>query len=366
MIIVRYLTRETLKSQFAVLFVLFLVFISQKFIRILADATDGSIPSDLITTLMGLYMPSMALLMLPLSLYIGILLTFGRLYAESEITVMNATGMGNKFLLRAALSLALITGALATFNALWLSPWAAEKEAQVMESVKADSGLDLLVKGQFQAAPNGQGVVFVNDITDKGKTLKHVFVAQLKGKDSIRPSVLVADHGYVSEHKDGRQILDLKDGTRYEGIPTRLDYSITDFEGYQAVIGQRKVKEERRDWDAMPTLELMQRAEPEAQAEFQWRMSLILCIPLLTMVVVPLSAVNPRQGRFAKLVPAVLIYLAYFLAISAGKSALEDGTLPPMIGLWSINLVILLIGGALNCWDTLPVRKLRDKVRRRG
>lgn len=79
-----------------------------------------------------------------------------------------------------------------------------------MESVKADSGLDLLVKGQFQAAPNGQGVVFVNDITDKGKTLKHVFVAQLKGKDSIRPSVLVANHGYVSEHKDGRQILDLK------------------------------------------------------------------------------------------------------------------------------------------------------------
>lgn len=51
--------------------------------------------------------------MLPLSLYIGILLTFGRLYAESEITVMNATGIGNKFLIRAALYLALITASVA-------------------------------------------------------------------------------------------------------------------------------------------------------------------------------------------------------------------------------------------------------------
>lgn len=100
---------------------LFLVFISQKFIRILASATEGSIPTDLILTLMGLYMPSMALLMLPLSLYIGILLTFGRLYAESEITVMNATGIGNKFLIQAALWLAVITGSFAAFNSLWLS-----------------------------------------------------------------------------------------------------------------------------------------------------------------------------------------------------------------------------------------------------
>lgn len=366
MIIVRYLTRETLKSQFAVLFVLFLVFISQKFIRILADATEGSIPSDLIVTLLGLYMPSMALLMLPLSLYIGILLTFGRLYAESEITVMNATGIGNKFLIQAALWLAIITGAFAAFNALWLAPWSMEKTEQLVEQVKADSGLDLLVKGQFKSAPGGQGVVFVNDITNSGNRLDKVFVAQLSSRDTLRPSVLVADRGYVSELPDGRQVLDLKEGTRYEGLPTRLDYSITQFDDYQALIGQRAVREQRRDWDALPTVELMQRSELAAKAEFQWRMSLVLCIPLLTMVVVPLSAVNPRQGRFAKLVPAVLIYLTYFLAISAGKSAIEDGGLPSYIGLWSINGVIFVVAVALNSWDTLAVRKLREKFRRRG
>ncbi|NMU46760.1 LptF/LptG family permease, partial [Vibrio parahaemolyticus] len=98
----------------------------------------------------GLNMPAMGLLMLPLSLYIGILITFGRLYAESEIVVMNATGIGNKFLVQAALYLALITSAVAAFNALWLSPWSQDRVEQLYEQVAAENSVDLLKKGQFQ------------------------------------------------------------------------------------------------------------------------------------------------------------------------------------------------------------------------
>lgn len=363
MIIVRYLIRETVKTQLAVLFVLFLVFFSQKFIRVLANATDGSIPSDQIITLVGLYMPSMAMLMLPLSIYIGILITFGRLYAESEIVVMNATGIGNKFLIRAALYLAIITGSVAAFNALWLTPWANNKELKVMENLEAESGLELLVKGQFQAAPDGQAVVFVDDITESGRALERVFVAQPVPRGSLLPNVVVAEKGYISELADGRQVLDLQQGTRVEGVPSRLDYSITDYENYQVLIGQREIRARHRDWDAMPTLELLKHSDLRAQAELQWRVSLVLCVPLMTMIVVPLSSVNPRQGRFAKLFPAVLIYLAYFLSISAAKSSIEDGQLPPFIGLWSVNIAALLLAIVLASWDTLPMRKLKYRLR---
>ncbi|MEK6213703.1 MAG: LptF/LptG family permease, partial [Vibrio fluvialis] len=188
MIIVRYLIRETLKSQLAIFFVLFLVFLSQKFIRVLADASDGEIPARLILSIVGLNMPSMGLLMLPLSLYIGILLTFGRLYAESEITVMNATGIGNKFLIRAALYLGIITSCLAGFNALWLSPWSQDKVDSVMEQLAAENSVDLLQKGQFQRSPDGSSVVFIDNI--ENKKLINVFVAQLAPRESILPSVM--------------------------------------------------------------------------------------------------------------------------------------------------------------------------------
>ncbi|GAL10505.1 predicted permease [Vibrio astriarenae] len=97
------------------------------------------------------------------------------------------------------------------------------------------------------------------------------------------------------------------------------------------MIGQREVKRRGRDWEALPTLTLAQMDDPKAQAELQWRISLVVCIPLLTMLVVPLSAVNPRQGRFAKMGPAILIYLAYFLSISATKSALKMGRSLPLL-----------------------------------
>ncbi|ASW81940.1 LPS export ABC transporter permease LptF [Vibrio anguillarum] len=361
MIIVRYLIRETLKSQFSIFFVLFLVFLSQRFIRVLAEASDGDIPARMILSIVSLNMPAMGLLMLPLSLYIGILLTFGRLYAESEITVMNATGIGNKFLIRAALYLALITSGAAAFNAFWLAPWSQDKEAQLMEQLAAENSVDLLQKGQFQRTPDGSSVVFIENI--ENKKLHNVFVAQLAPKDSILPSVMFSNSGDVKELSDGRQMITMYDGIRYEGVPTRVDYMITKFDEYEGLIGQREVKPKGRDWEALPTSNLLSNPDRRAKAELQWRISLVICIPLLTMLVVPLSAVNPRQGRFAKMGPAILIYLAYFMAISATKSAIEDGSLATVIGMWPINAALLLAAISVNIMDSVPVRRFKDKLR---
>ena len=43
-----------------------------------------------------------------------------------------------------------------------------------------------------------------------------------------------------------------------------------------------------------------------------------------------MARVNPRQGRYAKLPPAILLYLSYFLLLSAARSAIDSGRLPPL------------------------------------
>jgi lipopolysaccharide export system permease protein len=83
------------------------------------------------------------------------------------------------------------------------------------------------------------------------------------------------------------------------------------------------------------------------------------------MLVVPLSAVNPRQGRFAKMGPAILIYLTYFMAISATKSAIEEGSIPNSIGLWPMNAALLVSAIIINSLDSVPVRRFKDKLRKR-
>ena len=120
MIIIRYLVRETLKSQLAILFILLLIFFCQKLVRILDAAVDGEIPTNLVLSLLGLGVPDMAQLILPLSLFLGLLMTLGKLYTESEITVMHACGLSKAVLIKAAMILTLFTGAAAAINVMWV------------------------------------------------------------------------------------------------------------------------------------------------------------------------------------------------------------------------------------------------------
>ncbi len=122
MIIIRYLVRETLKSQIAILFILLLIFFCQNLVRVLGDAVDGNIPTNLVLSLLALGVPKMAQLILPLSLFLGLLMTLGRLYTESEITVMHACGLGKRTLIIAAMILALFTSAVAAVNVFWAGP----------------------------------------------------------------------------------------------------------------------------------------------------------------------------------------------------------------------------------------------------
>lgn len=120
-IIIRYLVRETLKSRWRYSSSYFDL-LCQKLVRILGAAVDGDIPANLVLSLLGLGVPEMAQLILPLSLFLGLLMTLGKLYTESEITVMHACGLSKAVLVKAAMVLALFTGILAAVNVMWAGP----------------------------------------------------------------------------------------------------------------------------------------------------------------------------------------------------------------------------------------------------
>lgn len=163
MIIIRYLVRETLKSQLAILFILLLIFFCQKLVRILGAAVDGDIPANLVLSLLGLGVPEMAQLILPLSLFLGLLMTLGKLYTESEITVMHACGLSKAVLVKAAMVLALFTGILAAVNVMWAGLVVKTRD-EVLAEAKANPGMAALAQGQFQQATNGNSVLFIESV----------------------------------------------------------------------------------------------------------------------------------------------------------------------------------------------------------
>ncbi|MDF2914852.1 MAG: lipopolysaccharide transporter permease LptF [Pantoea agglomerans] len=353
MIIIRYLVRETLKSQLAILFILLLIFFCQKLVRILGAAVDGEVPTNLVLTLLGLGVPQMAQLILPLSLFLAILMTLGRLYTESEITVMHACGLSKAVLVKAVMVLMLFTSIVAAVNVIWLGPWSSRYQDEVTQNAKANPGAAAMAAGQFQTSSDGSAVLFVEDV--KGNNFGNVFLAQLRPKGNARPSVVLADSGHMEQHKDGSQVVTLDKGTRFEGTALLRDFRITDFTNYQA-----------NDAEQASLTDLFANKTPEFQAELHWRLTLVFAVLVMALMVVPLSVVNPRQGRVLSMLPAMMLYLIFFLLQSSLKSSGAKGRLDPALWMWVVNISYLVLAVLLNLWDTVPMRRIRARFTRGG
>ena len=70
-------------------------------------------------------------------------------------------------------------------------------------------------------------------------------------------------------------------------------------------------------------------------------------VPIVTLIAFPLSKVNPRQGRFARLFPAIVLFMVYISLLIAMTGMIEKQTLNPMIGLWILHIIYTLIGAGL-------------------
>ena len=362
MIIRRYLVKETLKTQGAILFILLLIFFSQKLIRILSSAIEGNIPRDLIMPLLILGVSNMADLILPLSLFLGVLVTFGRLYSDSEMVAMHACGVKKNLNYQVVFFLCILTCALTTINCIWFGPWSSLKQDQLVENAKINPSLAGLLAGQFQQTPDGNSVIYISNV-DKNN-LENVFIAKINPKDNQRPSIIIANKGKTGNDAQGNQIITLDDANRYEGTAQLKDFRITNFHNYMGIIKPKELdsnNDEINDVQQLGLTDLYETKTIKSEAEFYWRLTLIISVPLMAFLVIPLSISNPRQGRLAQILPALLLYLVYFLLASSIKANAGKGRLDPALWFYIINLGYFVLAIILNCWDNLFMRKLRLK-----
>lgn len=348
MLVYRYLSRQLFASTLAVALVLVLVLVFGRFIKYLGDAAEGKIQAEVLLSLLMFRMPGFLELILPLSLFMGILLTFGRMYVDSEMTVLRAAGLSNSQLVRMclvpALMMALVVG---SFSAV-LTPWGFARMQQVLDEQRSRPEIDMVSAGRFykRADIGVERVTYAEDLVDSRTRLENVFIAEFPAAQDPsvkRPSVVTAMSGHRVQGEDGAQYLELASGYRYEGQPGRPDFNVVAFESYRLRIAENPVKASEV-LRGQPSGELMRRADLPAVAELQWRLSLPFMCLVAALLAVPLSRVNPRQGRFVKLFPGLMLYLAYLGLLLAVRQWVERGVLPPALGPWWVHLLFVLVG----------------------
>lgn len=346
MIIFRYLSREILSVTVAVCIVLLLVLISGRFVNYLGNAISGSMDPEVIFAVIGYRIPGFLELTIPLAFFLAILLTFGRLYVENEMSVLRACGISEAKLLCFALAIATCLSLLVGWLSLIVTPAGIEKAEAIFTIQEQKSELDRLTAKKFYSLRGGRGVTWVESVTED-QSLQGVFLSATSGSaDSADNSlvVVVAEQGsrQIAETTDERYLI-LKDGYRVEGVPGRSDYQITYFDEYGTRLEPPEELSEDTVTDAMPTSALLESSKIEHRVALQWRLSIPIMMLVVTLLAVPLSRIDPRSGRFARVLPAVLLYFIYLVSLNAMRGAIESGSVPIEMTLVPVHLVFLLL-----------------------
>ncbi|HSC85192.1 MAG TPA: LPS export ABC transporter permease LptF [Pseudomonas sp.] len=364
MIVFRYLSRELLTTLSAVSAVLLVIIMSGRFIKYLAQAAQGLLDPGVLFMIMGYRLPGFLQLILPLGLFLGILLAYGRLYLDSEMTVLTATGMSHRRLLAYTLAPAAVVALLTAWLSLGLAPQGVAGQMRILNQQDALTEFDTLVPGRFQAMRDGSRVTYTEGLSEDRGQLSGVFISEKRlrtgsdPKDKKDPSiaVLVAEKGRQEIQADGSRYLILENGYRYDGSPGQADYRAIKYDTYGVLLPKPEVSSEVGEREAIPTRELIGSDDPKHQSELQWRLSIPLLAFIVTVLAVPLARVNPRQGRFLKLLPAILLYMAYLALLIAARGQLDKGKIPMQLGLWWVHGLFLLIGLGLFLWQPLQLK----------
>jgi len=364
------LSREVLVTLSAVSAVLLVIIMSGRFIKYLAQAAQGILDPSVLFLIMGFRLPGFLQLILPLGLFLGFLLAYGRLYLDSEMTVLSATGMSQQRLFLYSLAPAAVVALLVAWLSMGLAPQGVTQVARILNQQEALTEFDTLVPGRFQSMRNGSRVTYTRDLSEDRTELGGIFISDKRvpraGDKDRGISVLVAESGRQEVQPDGSRYLILENGYRYDGNPGQADYRVIQYDTYGVLLPKPSVAADISEREAIPTSQLIGSDDSRLQSELQWRLSLPLLVFIITLMAVPLSRVNPRQGRFLKLLPAILLYMTYLGLLVAARSALDKGRIPPYLGLWGVHLLFLLIGLALLYWEPLRLKMVSRRENARG
>jgi lipopolysaccharide export system permease protein len=347
MIIYRYIKKEVLFTSIGVTTLAVFIFMVNMFGHYMTFLVSGKYAMNVVMHLVMLEVPILFGVFLPFGLYLGFLLSYGRLYADSEMTVLKACGFGQRQLLTVTWRIAFLTAIFISILVMWVMPIANQHRDSIINMASQASAFQMLTPGRFVIEDDDNQVMYVKEMAPNRKHVTDVFVAE-KMSDKQKPN---ANHWAVITAKKGRQYDDPKtgdqfvmaeNGYRYEGVPGQKDFKVVKFDEYAMRVNtpavEKPLESEGRSMDYL----FRHQEDLQNKAELQWRLSFPISAFLLAMIALPLSRVRVRQGRFGQLFPAVLVYIIYVNLIFASRNWLLSGQIPSWLGLWWVHGVMFV------------------------
>ena len=363
MIIRRYLVKQVVSTSLVVVALLTLIFMGGQLIKQFGRAAMGRIDPSILFSIIGFRFPEFLILILPLGFFIGLMLVFGRLYVDHEMAVLNGSGISRIQLARLLIPLTLIYLIAQSILMVWMAPAGLRQYENLMNTQAVKTGFDSVRPREFISA--GMYTIYAGALSDDRKNLKDVFVYKRAEKEGKPDEIILAKEATrIEVSNDAASVVDLVQGRRYEIYQGSAKYSQAEFQTWRLRIeSDKEAKYDSGEVEALSFGKLLEaKDDPVIQSELGWRLFVPFSMIVALMLATALCEVTPRQGRYLKLFPALLIFASLIAVLMAVRTRITKDE----VGLWAYPAVLLAyaIFAALFSRKQKLAPKIKKKIQR--
>jgi len=332
------LRKELGRSFSATLVVLVTITVTVMLIRTLGQASSGGVNPSEVILVMSYTVLSQLPTILTLSLFIAVTATLTRMYGASEMVVWFASGQPLSAFVRPALRFAWPVFLVIALLTLVVVPWSNLQIRQLRDRYQGRGDLERVAPGQFIESANGQRVFFIDKNTGDGKTGSDIFIVSTeRGKEAVTS----ARSGHLAQQPDGRFLI-LDNGHQLDTEQATGRMRMSEFAEYGVRLSSNPAEAPASNAPRFrSTLALIPDPMPKSRGELAWRFGLILTAINCVLFGLATTKVNPRAGRSAGIVFALLSFFVYYNLLTISQNWIGSGR----ANLWAF--MVPLHGGIL-------------------
>lgn len=338
--------------------------------QVIGAVSSGRIDVWQALELVGLLFPAVIPYALPMGVLTGILLTFGRMGAEGELTAMKAAGVS---LPRIAMPVWLAVGCLAAVSA-WLNleagPESEDSFQRIMVGAASGNPAGLIIPGKLNRQFKG---LLIRAAAKDGEVLKEFRLWQVDEKGIIRQSLRAAEARLAATYDaKGTAVLrvrltqtrlttrgpydelDGKPGSFSSANDATLDFPRDDsgrvayVKRLRMMTASELVAAMGAGWQLPPDASAADKAKEVMQLKVQlmFRVATALSVFSLALLAVPLAVTVGRAEMNVNAALALGVALSYYLLTSMA-SWIKVPTMHPEALVLLPNLMVMGVGGWL-------------------
>ncbi len=300
------------------------------------DVNDGNMPSIYLLKFLGLKMTQYMSLLIPISLFFGIIISLNRFYASNEIIIMKLNGYSS-WSISKILSKFIIFGSLLVllFN-FFLTPFAFDQRERLQHQITHEKKIYSFKENSFNVSTDKSKVLFVNDLNES--FMPNVFI-----KSSAESAERLDISQSISFSSENNNAITLNNGISYI---FKIDgsYSTTNYLSQDILLTSDIPKFVSHNLKAKSIYELYQMDNFNSLSEGVRRISLVLATLILGFLAVPLSHVNARDDNYKNIFIASVFYFLYIISINIlSKASSEAASLLLSISLMHLTFLLITV-----------------------